>query len=328
MKLGFRLLLPAAAAAIFSTTSMAQQTFSVISAPFGTGSYVLGAALEQVVNGNSSTIRLSHSESPGFVFNHNQLTRDEALRKTMIVGSGIGVNAAAVAGETPFESKAEAVKLIANYNLGTYFLATLDPNIKSVQDLEGKSVGLGRRPQINWTVQAEALLKIGSGVNPGRIQYLGIKEAIDALLDGQVDAAIAGGYLDPISNSMQLAPQTQEFVATGRNITFLPWAPEAVEKVVAAGMPMVAVTLPAASVPGRTEDFPSFADTVSWTVHADFPEEAAYEITRLIIEHVEKFGDYHALGKLMSRESLPYGWPVEEIHPGALRAYREAGILN
>jgi TRAP transporter TAXI family solute receptor len=320
------MLLPAAAAAVLSTTAGAD-TYSVISAPFGTGSYVLGAALEQVINRNHATIKISHSESPGFVFNHNQLDRDPALRKTMIVGSGMGVNAAATSGATPFEKPSATVKLIANYNLGTYFLATLDPNIKSVQDLEGKSVGLGRRPQINWTVQPEALMKIGSGVNPSRIQYLGIKEAVDAMLDGQVDAAIAGGYLDPISNAMQLAPQTQEFVATGRNITFLPWSREAVDKVVASGMPMVAVSLPAASVPGRTEDFPSFADTVSWTVHEDFPEEAAYEITKLIIEHVGSFGEYHALGKLMSRESLPYGWPVEEIHPGALRAYREAGIL-
>ncbi|HRP97135.1 MAG TPA: TAXI family TRAP transporter solute-binding subunit [Rhodocyclaceae bacterium] len=326
MKLGLRMLVPAAAAAIFST-AVGADTYAHISAPFGTGSYVLGGALEQIVNRNHPQIRISHSESPGFVFNHNQLERDPSLRKTMIVGSGRGVNAAAAAGMTPFEKPTLTVKALANYNLGTYFLATLDPNIQGITDLAGKSVALGRRTQINWAVQPEALLRVGAGLD-AKVQYLGTKEAVDALLDGQVDAAIVGGYLDPITNKMQLAPQTQEFVASGRDIRFLPWTVEAIDKVVASGMPMIPVTLPAEALPGRTEPLQSFADTVSWTVHEDFPVEAAYEITKLIIEHVDSFRDYHSLGTLMSRKALPFGWEPEELHPGALRAYREAGILD
>jgi len=328
MKLGLKMLVPAAAAALISSAVVAEENYSVISAPFGTGSYVLGAALEQIVNGAGSDIRISHSESPGFVFNHNQLDKDAALRKTMIVGSGRGVNAAAGNGDTPFKGKTATVKLLANYNLGTYFLATLDSGIKRVEDLQGKSIGLGRRPQINWTVQPEALIRVGYGIEPGAVEYLGIKEAASALLDGRVDVAVVGGYVDPINNVMQLAPQTQEFVASGRDITFLSWSPAAVEKVAASGMPMSQIDLPAGSVPGTTGPFPGFTDTVSWTVHADFPEEAAYKLTKIIIDNVEKFADYHALGKLMSAASLPYGWPVDEIHPGALRAYREAGILK
>jgi TRAP-type uncharacterized transport system substrate-binding protein len=29
----------------------------------------------------------------------------------------------------------------------------------------------------------------------------------------------------------------------------------------------------------------------------------------------------------MSREALVMGWKVEDFHPGALRAYKEAGLL-
>jgi TRAP-type uncharacterized transport system substrate-binding protein len=46
----------------------------------------------------------------------------------------------------------------------------------------------------------------------------------------------------------------------------------------------------------------------------------------MIIENVGMFKEYHALGKLMSRESLAYGVDPSKIHPGALRAYKEAGL--
>ena len=47
-----------------------------------------------------------------------------------------------------------------------------------------------------------------------------------------------------------------------------------------------------------------------------------------LIANVGEFAEFHALGGLMSAESLAYGWTAENIHPGALRAYREAGIIQ
>ncbi|WP_157928933.1 TAXI family TRAP transporter solute-binding subunit [Pararhizobium haloflavum] len=319
----------AAGALALATQGAVAQDFSLMSAPFGSGSYVLGGALEQIVAANSETIRVSHSESPGFAFNHIQLQREPDLRKTMIIGSGRAISQLAVRGEPPFEEELPPVKALANYNLGSNFLATLDPEIKTVADLEGRQVALGRPPQINWTIQPEWLLKEGWGLGDSvSIQYLGTQEAVTALLDGQVDAAIVGGYFDPLSQQMELSPQTSEFLASGREAHFLDWGTAEVEKTAEAGMPMTPITLPAEALPGRDEPLEGFADTISWTVSEEFPEEAAYEITKLIIEHVGEFAEYHALGKLMSPEALVYGWDREEFHPGALRAYQEAGILE
>ena len=72
--------------------------------------------------------------------------------------------------------------MIANYNLTAVWLATLDPNIKSVKDLAGKKIGLGRVTQINWAIQPEWVLKYGYDLPKGKvdIQYIGTKEAVDA----------------------------------------------------------------------------------------------------------------------------------------------------
>lgn len=302
----------------------------LISAPFGTGSYVLGSALEEISKKNAAGVRINHSESPGFVFNIKKLASDEALRTSMIIGSGRGVATLATAGDAPFEESYPPVKALANYNLTSVWIATLDPDIQDIGDLEGKTVALGRRPQINWTIQAERVLRVGWDLGDSvDVQYLGTKQAVSALLDGNVDAAVVGGYFDPVNETIQLSPQTTEFMASGRDdIKFLEWGEDAVKAAVESGIPMVPITVPEGSIEGAETDLEVFADTTSWVVSSEFPEETAYQITRTIIENVENFEDYHALGKLMSEESLSYGWERDEIHPGALRAYEEAGILQ
>ena len=304
---------------------------SLITAPFGTGSYVLGSALEEISKKQHPWLRIASSESPGFIFNIKKLDKEPALKKSMIVGSGAGVAGLAASGDKPFDKKyAPPLKLIANYSLGAYWLATLDPKIKSVSDLAGKKVALGRAAQINWAVQPESIMRHGYGLGKDKtnIQYVGTKEAVDALLDGNVDAAVVGGYFDPLTKKMELSPQTAEFLASGRKITHLPWGKDAVNKAKETGMKMANITVPANAIESVATPLDVAADTISWMVAPEFPDELAYETTKLIINNIKSFGEVHALGKLMSTEGLIYGWETSDIHPGALRAYREAGIIK
>ena len=68
--------------------------------------------------------------------------------------------------------------------------------------------------------------------------------------------------------------------------------------------------------------------SIAWVASPNFPDELAYEITKMIIANIDKFSEYTALGKLMSRTALTFGWPQQDIHPGALRAYKEAGLIK
>ena len=317
--------------AISSAVARDPVNVSLITAPFGTGSYVMGSALEDISKKQHPWLRIASSESPGFIFNIRKLDKEPALRKTMIVGSGAGVAGLAATGDKPFDKKyTPPLQLIANYNLGAYWLVTLNPNIKSVGDLAGKKVALGRAPQINWAVQPAAVMEHGYGLGKGKvnIQYVGVKEAVDALLDGNVDAAVVGGYFDPLSKKMVLSPQTTELLASGRKVTHLAWGNAAVDKAKATGMQMANITVPANTIAGVTQPLEVAADTISWMVSPEFPDELAYETTKLIINNLKTFGEVHALGKLMSGEGLIYGWKTSDIHPGAMRAYREAKIIK
>ncbi len=302
-------------------------TISVLSAPFGTATYVLCNALEQIAKKEHPWLRIVASESPGFVFNLKKLDAEPSLRQNTVIGSGPALIGLATAGSKPFDKKFAAPKLIGNINIVAVWLASLDPNIKGAADIAGKRLALGKAAQINWAVLPRAVVENGWGAKTN-VQYLGPKPAISALLDGKADVAVIGGYIDPGQSKIALAPPTLELTATGRKLNHLSFGVEAVKKTVPKGYRITPYTLPAGAFAGLDKPIETFIDTSAWTVDASFPDELAYEITKLLITHVGRFGEFHAIGKMMSKAGLVYGWDVADIHPGALKAYKEAGIIK
>lgn len=305
------------------------EKIELISGPFGTGSYVLGNALEQITMKSGGPVTVTSSETPGLVFNAKKLNSDAEMRKNTISSFTSGINYLAVNGEAPFEEKLPSAMLIANYSLGSVWLATFDETITSPEDLKGKRIALGRPPQILWTIEPELIIRHGWKLEGEmEIEKLGTKEAAQALLNGTVDAAIVGGYANPDTGEFLPSPQTVELLASGRKLHYVPWGDEAVKATIEAGVPIIPATVEQGAIEGLEQPIASFYDAVAWVAYPDFDEEAAYQLTKEIIDNVGLFADYHALGKLMSKQALPYGWNENQIHPGALRAYREAGLVK
>jgi hypothetical protein len=318
-------------AAFFPVAARAAEpiTVNLLTGPFSTGSYVLGSALEQISKDTSSPVRLNATETPGLVYNARKVEGDEGMRRNTMFSFTTGIDYLAANGIKPFTKKYPRARLIANYNLGSVWLATFDPKLKSPPDLAGKTIALGRPPQILWTIEPDLLIKEGWGMQDKiKIVRLGTKEAAQALIDGNVDAAIVGGYADPINNAFAPSPQTVTLLGSGKPLYYIPWGKEAVARTIAKGVSIQPLMVPAGAVPGLEQPLASFFDAVAWVVYPGFDENLSYQITKMIIANVDKFREYHALGKLMSAKSLVYGWDPKDIDPGALRAYREAGLLQ
>src|SRR5699024_401482 len=244
-KMSAAMLLAGSAAALASSGAHAHERVSIdlLTTGFGTGSYVMGTALEEVSKKNHEWLRINATETPGFIFNLRTISEKPETRENTIIGTGAGVVGLATTGHQPFKKKYDDTPLlIANYYIGAYWLATINPDIKTVDDLEGKKIALGRAAQINWAVQTAAVVEEGYGLaDKVDIQYVGTEDAIAALLDGNVDAAIVGGYYDPLNENITLSPQTTEFMASGRNITFLSMGEEQIEKTVESGVNMLSL---------------------------------------------------------------------------------------
>ncbi len=320
-------LLTLTASPCFSKTETT--TVNLMSAPFGTGSYVLSAALEDLAKKHHDWLRVSHSESPGLVFNIKKIDKEQDLKAKTIISSTIGVNWLAENGKAPFDRQYKGVKLIANYNLISVWLATLDKKLQKPSDFVGKQIALGRATQISWAIQPEMVIRSGWGIaDKTNLQHIGTGPSVSALLDGLVDAIVIGGYLNPKTFEFSLSPQTNELIASGKEINHVSWGLDAIAKTKETGIPITEITIPVTAIDGLKKPIESFTDSVAWCVSSEFPEEIAYEVAKLIIQHCSDFSAYHNLGKLMTPDSLPFGWGKEQIHPGALKAYREAGIIE
>lgn len=313
------------------TTSAAEKvSINLLSTPFGTGSYVLGTALENIINKGNYPITIAHAETPGQAFNVNKLNADVAARKNTVGTASRGINWLAAQGKKPFPAKRTPLLLIGSYTYTATWLVTADDSIRTIADLKDKRIAMGRIPQAIWGYEPDALLRCGYSDDFYKslsIQYVGTGEAATALINGQVDAATIGGYIDPVNGRFSPAPQTVEVVASGRSLHHLDWTEPAISRTSSKDIQLIPFTVPANSVEGQTQPIFIGADTHGLFAHPDFPDEYAYILAKAMIENIDAFAKYHALGGLMSREGLVKGWSPEQIHPGALKAYKEAGLL-
>ena len=314
---------------LLSSSSQAgeKKSLNLISGPFATGSYALSTALETISKDSDIGISINHTETPGLVYNRRKMEKSPELKKNTIHSYTKGINWLAMEGKPPFKKKYSSVKAIANYNLGTVWLASFNKDIRSISDLKGKKVAIGRGTQILWAIEPMWLIEKQLNMKKDiDIQFVGTKPAMTALLDGMVDAAIVGGYINP-EGKIVASPQTMELVASGKKLYNISWGKETVQGIIDKGYPVAPISIPAKAIDGLDKQIDSFCDPIAWVAYPELSEDTAYKVTKLIIENVDQFIKYHALGELMTPKSLVYGWAEDMIHPGALKAYKEAGIL-
>ena len=316
----------------FAHTAKAAEKIRVdiISTPFGTASYVIGSAFESIVNKSNYPFTLNHTETPGQAFNIVKLNKDIHARKNTVCVAGGAINWLARRGQTPFREKLESMQPIATYNICAIWLVTQKKELASMEALRGKNIALGRIPQVLWGYEPKVLLEKGYAPDFAKslkLQLVGTKDAATAFLNNQVDVCVIGGYLSPDTSLFEPSPQTVEILAANRPLYHIDWGKEAIEKTATSDVPMIPYRLPAKSVAGMKNAIWVFTDIQTFCVHREFPEDLAYAVTKALIDHVEEFASYHALGRLMTRKGLLFGIDPKEMHPGALRAYKESGLL-
>ncbi|MGI5835384.1 MAG: TAXI family TRAP transporter solute-binding subunit [Chloroflexota bacterium] len=310
------------------TSSREPVTLRTILSAFGSSAYNIGFALSDIAKKNHPWLRISPGESPGPVYNVKALENPSLWDNTFITMTTVTMKMAAD-GDPLIGQKVTGIRGIINTTPAAIFLATLDPNIKTPADLKGKRIGLGLKSQMGWAILPALTLEHGWGITEENadFQWIGAKPAKDALLDGRVDAAVIGMYLNPFTNEYSPTPNLVEMAASPRKAYSLSWGKEQIADVIEkTGLPLTQVTIPAGAHAAVEQDLDAWVDITGFAAKDIFPEEYAYEIVKLAAANADKFGEYDALGKIISKELLPFGWTKKTIHPGALRAYEELGL--
>ena len=310
-----------------------RHTIALYTTPFGTGSYILGQCLEEASRGNPD-IHLVSSECPGTTWGMKHMLATPVDWPDTIVNLNRTIQWLAVEGVVKFEKpqpEAFDFRVISLWSILSIHFVTLDPAIKTIYDLDGKDVAVGKKAQVGYNVLPGMVFGEGMGVQPN-LKWLGTTPAMDALLDRKVDAAILGLYWAADLKNFEPGPPFTKLEASGKKFYHIDWTKDlksATEKVLPEGK-VLSLVVPANALPNQPEPINVLAHAIGFWAHKTFNEEAAYLTTKLFLDNYKEFYDRHALLALIRPEVMVYGYEndPEVIHPGSLRAYKEAGVMK
>jgi TRAP transporter TAXI family solute receptor len=293
----------------------------------GSSTYLFGVLLADLINENSDFLRAEALESPGTVEVTQMLINDESLRPHVV--AFMNPDEAAV-GYPPFEEPYTGFRILAAYGLQNNGFITTNPDIQTLADLEGKRVAVGTQPSsVRVDLPIKTLDKMG--IENVQYEYMTINAGHQAILDGQVDALLTGGFaVDPTGEQWLPNPAMLQVLSQADHVGFLSYDEDALKAVAdeLGGIAGQAYTIPPQGIAeNQTDPYVVAAKIIGWYADQSLPDNVAKEFVRIMAENVEEFHKVHESGKYISLETMGRtGYDQSGYHPGAWEYYMENGI--
>ncbi len=315
-----------------ASTSHKEVKVMMLGAPMGSTMYAMGQGLEELTRAKHPWLRIVNAEGPGCAgCTYNMLT-NPAWKNRIACSSQLDVGLAHLGlsiYKKPFPDFREKVKVLFNYCNNLFGLITMDPKIRTEQDLAGKRVGLGTIGNAGYTITHLLVLqKYADPPVPNvKIDFLGPKKAPEMMVDGAVDVCsiIEVANYD-FSNIYHQSPMN-DLISRKIDVYWLTTTDRTIAK--AKGV-LGYKELPPNTLGGhQPRPIKIYLDRSHVSCSAELPEEIAYEFVKFVIKYGGELQRYHkVLSPLGTPEFLCMGRSEEEFHPGALRAYKEAGLIK
>lgn len=312
------------------------KNIEVLVSPSGSGPYLAWATMQNYAPDFSDRLLPIAVETPGFTYNVRYMANTPDKWKNTVFGSGEVVEWAALTGVKPFfpgplENVAD-FRVLGVMSQTSNLFVTLDEDINAPEDFEGKSVAVGLLTQNEWGMHQRMMLDYWE-ITPKLASFdaLGPSQNIDALLDGRADIGtlVVHSALEFRSN-LEPGP-FKKLESSQRDWHFVSIPPEMIKKHIdELGSPFMVREIPANTLTNQPEKITTFGNSMTLAAHKSFPEEDAYQLVKLWLEMGPKIGKYSAVAQIWDPNtisSLAKASP-EKIHPGAMRAYREAGLVE
>ncbi len=192
-------------------------------------------------------------------------------------------------------------------------IVTMNPDIKSVADLAGKTVSIGVSGSGVYFNALDVLGVYGLTVDDITPVYQNFGDSAESLKDGKIDAAfiVAGAPTTAITD-----------LATGGQVYLVSLDDEHIEELIALSPYYSAYTVPAATY-GMPEDAKTVAVAAVILARDDVSEDAIYSFVSTIFENVDQLQHGKA-----AELSLEFASSVTDVpyHPGAAKYFAEKGF--
>ena len=194
-------------------------------------------------------------------------------------------------------------------------IVTMNPDIKTVADLKGKSVSVGAQGSGVYFNAIDVLSAYGMTLDDIDPKYQSFGDSAESLKDKKIDAAfiVAGA---PTTAIVDLSTSAQVYLVSIDD--------EHMDKLLSSSPYYSAYTI-AADVYGTPEDVQTVAVAAVVLVRDDVSDDDVYTFVSTIFDNIDAISEQHGKGAELSLEfassmtSVPY-------HPGAAKYFAEKGF--
>ena len=228
------------------------------------------------------------------------------------------VMAYAWSGTRSFESTGaiDSFRVVGGLYAEAVQLITMDPNVKSVADLAGKSVSIGAPGSGTYFNAMDVLGAAGLTEADIKPQYQSFADSTDALKDGKIDAAfiVAGAPTAAITE-----------LCTTNNAYLVPIDGAVADKLMADCPFYTSYSIPAGTYNGQTDDVTTVTVKATLIVSASATADDVYNLTKAIFDNTDAIAAENGKGKELSIDNATTGMSAP-FHAGAAKYYAEKGV--
>ena len=214
------------------------------------------------------------------------------------------------------EGKTDSFRVVAGLYAESVQLVTMNPEIKTVADLKGKSVSIGAPGSGVYFNAIDVLEAAGLTEKDIKPQYQSFADSTDALKDGKIDAAfiVAGAPTPAITE-----------LCTTNAAYIVPIDGDVAEKLMKECPFYTEYTVPAGTYTGQEKDVKTVTVKATLIVSASASEEDVYKLTAAIFDNIDAITAENGKGAELSVENATSGMTVP-FHKGAAKYFAEKGV--
>lgn len=214
------------------------------------------------------------------------------------------------------EGKVDSFRTVAGLYAEAVQLVTMDPEIKTVADLRGKSVSIGAPGSGVYFNAMDILTAAGLAESDIKAQYQSFADSADALKDGKIDAAfiVAGAPTPAITE-----------LCTTNDAYLVPIDGDVAEKLMDEHPFYTVYEIPAGTYADQTKAVKTVTVKATLIVSADATEDDVYALTAAIFDNIDAITEENSKGAELSVENATSGITVP-FHAGAAKYFKEKGV--
>ncbi len=298
-----------------SAGAHAQQFINILTGGTSGVYYPMGVALSQIYEKSIPNAKIAVQSTKASAENVNLV---QAGRGELAFALADTVSAAWQGDEEAgFKTKLDKLRGIAGiYSNYIQIVASADSGIKTLADLKGKRVSVGAA-RSGTELNARAVLKAAgiSYADLAKVEYMGFGESVELMKNRQLDATLQSAGLG-VSSIRDLANSVPIVIIA---------VPESVvakinDPAYIAGM------IPAGTYEGQTQAVPTVTIPNVLVTNASVTDAVAYEMTKSLFANLPQLVAAHSAAKGIEPANGPKT-PVP-LHPGAIKYYKEVGLIK